>query len=165
MAESEFAQLKEYLDAASSKPITAVGLLFHDNELYALYVDLAVRQCDVEALHHYAPLAMETATRDGHRLHQANAHRAWGVLHRLKGEYWAAENRLQQALALFQGQDTRWQIGRTLYELAEVFLGWEDSVQARDYYAQALSAFSESGAVPDVVRTQTAIESLRDMVP
>ena len=160
MAESEFALVRDYLEAAGNKPVTARGLLFHDNELYFMFADLAVLQRDEAALRQYAPLAEETAARDGHILYQASADRAWGVLHRLQGEYAAAEARLNKALELFQGLDTRWQIGRTLFELAEVALGRTDPAEARDYFSRALAAFEEIGAVPDVTRTQAALDSL-----
>ena len=82
------------------------------------------------------------------------------MLHRLQGEYSAAETRLNQALELFQGLETRWQIGRTLFELAEVAIDRTDPTKARNYYLRALSAFEEIGAAPDVARTQAALESL-----
>ncbi len=132
----------------------------NETELYFMFVDLAVLQHDEAALRQYAPLAEETANRDGHLLLQASAHRAWGVMHRLQREYMAAETRLNQALELFQGLETRWQIGRTLFELAEVAVGRTDPAGARDYFSRALAAFEEIGAVPDMARTQAALESL-----
>lgn len=160
MAEGEFALVKDYLEAAGSKPISARGLLFHDNELYSMFADLAVQQRDEVTLRHYAPLAEETADRDGHILHQASAHRAWGVLHRLQGEYTAAECRLNEALALFQYLGTRWQIGRTLYELGDLARDRTDSVGARDYFSRALGSFEAMKAVPDILQTQAALASL-----
>ncbi|MGD2048133.1 MAG: tetratricopeptide repeat protein [Chloroflexota bacterium] len=160
MAEGEFALVRDYLKAAGSKPLTARGLLFHDNELYALFADLAVQQRDEMALRQYTPLAEETAVRDDHILHQASANRAWGVLHRLQGEYAASEARLNQALALFQGLDTRWQLGRTLYELGELAQARTDPFGARDYFSRALASFKEMKAVPDMARTQAALASL-----
>jgi tetratricopeptide (TPR) repeat protein len=160
LAEGEFALVWDYLEAAGSKPLSARGLLFHDNELYALCLDLAVRRRDEAALRQYAPLAEETAVHDGHILHQAGAHRAWGVLHRLQGEYAAAEARLLQALELFQGLGTRWQIGRTLYELGELAQARTDPAGALDYFSRALAMFEEMQAVPDIERTQAALASL-----
>ena len=160
MAEGEFALVWDYLGAAGNKPVTARALLFHDNELYSMYVDLAVRQRDAAALRQYAPLAEETASRDDHILHQASAHRAWGVLHRLDGDYAAAEARLYQALEIFQGLETRWQIGRTLYELGELAQARTDPIGARDYFSRAHAMFDAMKAVPDMTRTQAALESL-----
>jgi tetratricopeptide (TPR) repeat protein len=160
MAEGEFAQLRTYLKAAENTPITARGLLFHDTELYFMYLDSAVQQRDQAALRQYALLAEETALRDRHILYQAAAHRAWGVLHRLQGEYAAAEARLNQALELFQGLETRWQIGRTLYELGVLAQARTDPVSARDYFSRALAMFEEMKAVPDITRTQAALASL-----
>lgn len=159
-AGGEFALVWDYLKVIGSKPVSARGLLFHDNELYSMCVDLAARQRDEAALRHYAPLAEETAVRDGHILYQAIAHRAWGVLYRLQGEYAAAEARLQQALALFEGLETRWQTGRTLYELAKLSRLKVDVVEARNYYYRAHAAFAEIGAVPDMRRTETELQSL-----
>lgn len=160
MAESEFALLENYLAAAKKKPVSSRGLLFHDNELYAMFADLAVRQGDESALRQYAPLAEETASRDGHILHQASAHRAWGVLHRLQGEHAAAEARLNQALELFRGLGTRWQIGRTLYELGDLAQAQADPISARDYFSHAMASFEEMKAVPDMARTRAALDSL-----
>jgi len=39
------------------------------------------------------------------------AHWAWGVLHRLLGEFEQAEARFKQALEVFQIQGTGWQTG------------------------------------------------------
>lgn len=160
LAEGEFALVRDYLEAAGNKPQTARGLLFHDNEIHSMYLDLAVRQRDEVALRQYAPLAEETAVRDGHILHQASAHRAWGVLHRIQGEYPAAEVRLNQALELFQGLGTRWQIGRTLYELGELAQARTDTAGARAYFSRALASFEEMKAGPDTARTQVALASL-----
>jgi len=43
-----------------------------------------------------------------------------GVAHRLAGETTEAEARLKQVLALFSSLSTRWQLGRTLFELGEL---------------------------------------------
>jgi len=160
MAEGEFALAWNHLEVAGSKPVSARGLLFHDNELYSMIVDLAVLQRDEAALRQYAPLAEEATLRDGHMLCQAVAHRAWGVLHRFQGEYAAAETRLNQALELFQGLETNWQIGRTLSELAELSHAQANPVEARDYFSRALIAFEEMGALPDMKRTKPAMELL-----
>ncbi|UCG23239.1 MAG: tetratricopeptide repeat protein [Chloroflexota bacterium] len=160
MAEGEFALLKDYLEVAGSKPVSAQGLLFHDTELYSMYLDSAVQQRDEVALRKYAPLAEVTAARDDHILHQASAHRAWGVLQRLQGEFAAAETRLHQALELFEGLETRWQIGRTYYEIAELALDQADPSKAELYFTRALDSFEHIGADPDAARTRQALESL-----
>ena len=160
MAEGEFALVKAHLEAASNKPVVMRGLLVNDNELYFMLTDLAVQQRDETALRHYAPLAEETAVRDGHILYQASAQRAWGVMQRLAGEYAEAEARLTQALEIFQKLETRWQIGRTLYELAELARAQTNPAKARTYFSRALVAFEEIGAKPDAARTQAALGSL-----
>ncbi len=160
MAEGEFALVWDYLEVAGSKPVSARGLLFHDNELYSMFVDLAVLQRDEATLRQYAPLAEETTVRDGHILNQAKAHRALGVLNLLTGKFGEAETRLIQALEMFEGLDTRWQIGRTLYELARLSLSQANPVEASDYFSRALTAFEEMGAVPDKTRTKAALQLL-----
>ena len=160
MAEGEFALVKDHLEAAGKMPVSSRGFLMNETERFFLLADLAVLERDAVALRQYAPPAEEMARRDGHILFQASAHRAWGVLHRLNGDYAEAEVRLNQALELFQGLETRWQIGRTFYELAELALARTDTAEARDYFSLALVAFEGIRAVPDAERTQAALASL-----
>ena len=160
LAEGEFALVRDYLGAASSLPISSRGFLFHDNELYSMYVELAVQQRDMPTLRQYVPLAEKTAIRDGHILYQAVAHRAWGVQYHLQNEYEKADARLAQALELFEGLATRWQIGRTHYELGELHRSMANVSEAQDNYSRALAAFEEMGAMPDIARTQTALQLL-----
>lgn len=103
---------------------------------------------------------MTAAARYDHNLYQAIAHRAWGVAHRLADEYEEAEARLNQALGIFQELETRWQIGRTLNELAELALVRRETAQAYDYFSRALVAFEAIGAEPDAARIRAALESL-----
>jgi tetratricopeptide (TPR) repeat protein len=160
IAEGEFALVKDHLEAASKKPVSGRGPLGSENDLHCMLVDLAVQQRDEASLRQYAPLAEETALRDGHLLYQASAHRAWGVLHRLEGKYEEAEARLNQALEMFENLETRWQMGRTLFELAELAVAQTDLAEARDYFSRALVVFEEMKAVPDAARTRAALESL-----
>lgn len=160
MAEGEFALVKDHLETAGKMPVSSRGFLMNETERYYLLVDLAVQERDEVGLRQYAPLAEEMALRDEHLLFQAGSHRAWGVLHRLEGKYEKAEARLNQALEMFQGLETRWQIGRTLYELAELAVARADPTEAREYFSRALVAFEEIGANPDAVRTREALRLL-----
>ncbi len=160
MAEGEFALAKDHLKAAGKKPLSARNALANETELSFMLADMAVQQRDEATLRQYAPLVEELAVRDGHPLYQAAAHRAWGVMHRLEGKYEEAEARLNQALELFQGLETYWQIGRTLYELAELALARTDQIQARDYFSRALVAFEEIRANPDAARIREALRLL-----
>ena len=125
-----------------------------------MLADAAGRQRDVEALRQYAPLAEESAARYNHRLYQAIAHRAWGVLHTLVGEYVAAEARLSQAMAFFEALDTRWQIGRTHLELGELARASSTNASARSHFTRALVEFETIGAAPDAKRIRTMIDQL-----
>ena len=156
MAEGEFALVQKYLEIAVHKTAAWVG----EHDLYAMLADAAVLQRDESALQKYAPLAEEFASRYDHKLYQAIAHRAWGVAHRLTGQYPEAESRLNQALELFEQMETRWQIGRTLVELGELALSRADNVTAREHFTRALSAFEVTGALPDVARTREKIALL-----
>ena len=160
MAEGEFALVKNHLETASKMPVSSRGFSMNETERYFLLADLAVLERDAVALRQYAPRAEEMARRDGHILFQASAHRAWGVLNRLMGDYAQAEARLNQALEFFQELDTGWPIGRTLYELAELAFAREDHTEARDHFSRALVAFEEIGANPDAARTREALRSL-----
>lgn len=157
MAEGEFALIREYGEAGLIRPSKGWAT-FGDHDLYSLLVDAAAQQRDEVALRQCAPLAEETARRYDHRLYQAIAHRAWGVVHCLSGEYAEAEARLIQALDLFSGLNTRWQIGRTLFELGELAATQMQAVGARDYFTRALTEFEELRAAPDAARTRVALQ-------
>ena len=157
MAEGEFTLLRQHLKQAllkDSRGITGV----HD--IYAMLADASAQQRDEAALHEYTPLLEETAVSLDHSLYLAIAHRAWGIIHLLEGEYAQAEARLDQALELFQKLETRWQIGRTLYELANLAKVRAEPALARDYYFRALVTFEDIEALPDIARTQDALEGL-----
>lgn len=157
MAEGEFALVRQHLEAGLKFASAWVG----DHDVYAMLADASAQLRDVSALRHYAPLAEETAARYGHTLYRAIAQRARGIAHQLAGEYAEAETRLKQALDLFQQLETRGQIGRTLFELGELAAARFDIVEAHDNYARALAAFESMGAIPDALRTRTALEGLR----
>jgi tetratricopeptide (TPR) repeat protein len=134
-----------------------------DHDIHAMLVDMAVLQRDEAGIRQYAPQAEELARRYGHTLYRGITHRAWGVAHRLAGEYSEAETRLNQALDLFNGLNTRWQIGRTLFELGELATAQKDIATAREFFFRARVAFEEMRAAPDVARTQAALERLKEL--
>jgi len=157
MAEGEFALVRQHLEIALGK--SAFGF-FGDHVLYAMLVDAAAQQRAAAALEQYAPLAEELAARYDHKLYQAIAHRAWGVTHQLAGRTVEAEVRLKRALALFETLDTRWQIGRTLFELGELALSRTENKAAREHFSRALAAFEEIGALPDATRSREKLAAL-----
>jgi tetratricopeptide (TPR) repeat protein len=156
MGEGEFTLIRQHLEAALNLSLSWVG----DHDVYAALTDAASRQGDETAIRQYAPQAEELAVRYGHTLYQAIAHRAWSVAHRLAGEYSEAEARLNQALDLFSGLNTRWQMGRTLFELGELAAAQTKAATARDYFTRALAAFEAMRAAPDAARTRAALERL-----
>lgn len=115
---------------------------------------------DEAALRQHAPLAEELAVRHGHTLYQAVTHRAWGVAHRLAGEFDNAQARLTQALALFRELGARWQTGRTLYELGLLAAAQGNADEARRCFTGALAAFEAMKAAPDVARTWSTLATL-----
>ncbi len=161
MAESEFALIRQHLEAALEKsagpdPPRPTG----DHDLYAALADAAARQRDPAALHKYAPLAEATATRIDHKLYMAIAQRAWGVAHALASEYAQAERRLNHALRMFQELDARWQIGCTFFELGELSRSQENLAIARDHFSRALIEFEQMRAAPYAARVRAALEEL-----
>lgn len=159
MGEGEFALVRQHLEVSLHSSSAWVG----DHDIHATLVDVAVLQRDEAGIRQYAPQAEELATRYSHTLYQAIAHRAWGVAHRLAGENPEAEARLSQALDLFSGLNTRWQMGRTLFELGELAQARSDIGKARDYFTRAQSAFEEMHAEPDAARTLAALERLKGL--
>ena len=155
MAQGEFALVRELLEKAIHKP----SQLVTDYDVYALLVDVAVQQGDATDLRKYAPSLEESAKQLEHKLYQAIAHRAWGVLYRLEGQYDQAEARLLEAVALFEGLATRWQLGRTHFELGELAANRFQLAQAKQHYTKALELFLEMGATPDAKRARDALSA------
>ena len=160
-AQGEFALVKQNLEHAlgtAGQPVN-FGTMAHDHEIYMTLTDTATELRDVDALRKYIPNLERLAEHDNHRLYLAIAHRARGVEHRLAGQHTEAENRLKQALGLFTKLGTRWQIGRTLYELGELSVT-QSNTRAREYYSQALGSFEEIAAALNAERTRIALNSL-----
>jgi len=132
----------------------------HEHILYMMLAEAAAQARDESALRTYAPRLEALATRDNHKPYLAIAHRAWGVAHRLAGESANAQSRLERAFELFSELDLRWQMGRTLCEMAELDLAQSDSDSARDHLRRALTQFEAMQAVPDAMRTRQALAAL-----
>jgi tetratricopeptide (TPR) repeat protein len=160
-AQGEFALVKQNLEHALGKAGQPVnfGTMAHDHEVYMILTDTAVELHDADAIRKYAPELERVAARDGHRLYLAIAQRARGAAHLLSGEHAAAENDFKEALGLFMKLGARWQIGRTLYELGELYLA-QSKEKAREYFSQALGAFEAIQAAPDMERTHATLDSL-----
>ncbi len=161
MAEGEFAQVKELLEKALQRLEIAPSYVdpAADQDIYAMLADLAVEERDLAALQRFAPLAESTAESCGHRLYLAIAYRAHGVAAALDGDHPAAQRYLNQALEIFQELNARWQIGRTLLQLAEVARLGADSATARTSLSRALEAFEALGARPDAEHARAALSS------
>ena len=160
MAEGEFVLMQHHLEAALKSRLYVSAFTGGDHDYYAMLVDAAAQQRDQAALRKYGPLAEQSATGIGHKLHMAIAYRAWGVAYTLAGEYPQAEARFKQALEIFNDYPAPWQIGRNLYEMGELARAQMKTEQARDYFSRALSAFEELRAAPYVARSRAALETL-----
>jgi hypothetical protein len=156
LAEGEFALATQALELALTTQAEWIG----DHDIYAMLADTATQQRDEIALRRYAPLLEELALRYGHLLYQAIAYRAWGVAHRLAGEYPESEQRLQQALDIFGSLGTRWQLGRTHFAWGELAATQGDGVAARNHFTQAQHFFAAMQAAPDLARTHKALAEL-----
>jgi tetratricopeptide (TPR) repeat protein len=132
----------------------------HEHIVYMMLVDAAARAGDEAAIRKFAPKLEELALRDKHKPYLAVAHRAWGVAHRLAGEYAEAKDRNEAALEIFESLGTQWQIGRTLFEMGELAIARSESETARDYFTKAQEMFAEMKAKPDLIRTQAKIEPM-----
>lgn len=161
-AKGEFALLQQNLIKAQEKPGQPVkrGTMAHDHHLFMLLTDAAAQGRDEKALREFTPRLEDLAIRDGHRLYTGIAHRAWGIAHRLAHQNDEADFRLSQALEIFSKLGTRWQIGRTFYELGELDLARKDWESAQTNFLLGLEAFEELRALPDAQRTRAALEAL-----
>ena len=132
----------------------------HEHIVFMMLVDAAARVGDEAAIRKYAPRLEELVLRDDHKPYLAVAHRAWGIAHRIAGEYDKAESRLNQALEIFESLEASWQIGRTQFELGELALAKTDGGSAHSYFMLAQTHFEELGAKPDIARTAAVLENL-----
>lgn len=161
-AKGEFALLKSQLEQALDKPGQPVrrGTMAHDHHVYMLLTEAATQQRDPAALATYAPRLAALAERDGHRLYQGIAARAQAVASRLAGDEAAAVASLETAHDLFVELGTRWQLGRTLCEQADLARACHDAAAARGYLTRAIEAFEALQAVPDLERARAALAKL-----
>jgi tetratricopeptide (TPR) repeat protein len=130
----------------------------HDHDVAMLAAESAVQRRDREALPRLAARLEELANRDGHRLYLAIAHRAWGVAHLLDGYLDKSRTRLQESLEIFAALETRWQAGRTFFELGELARARGDQESARASFSQALAAFETLQARPDAERARRGLD-------
>lgn len=130
----------------------------HDHDMYMMLVESARELEDQSTLEKFTPLLEELAERDDHQLYLAIAKRAWGALHRLRGEFEASENCLQEAMGLFTKLDTRWQCGRTQFEMGKSAQSRGEISAANKAFAEGLKYFEELGAKPDQARVLNALE-------
>jgi hypothetical protein len=161
-AQGEFAQVDRNMQVAqktSGQPVKR-GTMAHDHDLYMVLADNAAQQRDEQSLRMYAPRLEELALRDSHTLYQAVAHRAFGVGHRLAGQFTEADRRLKQAVEILESLETRWQLGRTFFELGELAMEKSEPGQAGDYFEAAFQAFESLQARPDAARARAALEGL-----
>lgn len=134
----------------------------HEHIVYMMLADSAAWVGDEAAIRKYASRLEELARRDDHRPYLAVAHRAWGIAHRLAGEYGEAETRLYQAADLFAELDARWQIGRTFFEIGKLERDRANLDLARDCFDKAFAIFEAMRAQPDIARVRAAKEGILD---
>lgn len=132
----------------------------HKHIVYMMLADSASQSGDIDAMRKYAQRLEELAQRDDHQPYQAVAHRTWGVVHRLEGDFDSARSRLNLAREIFDEIGAAWQLGRTLRELAELAMVQEDLSHAGDYYQKALTAFESLQAQPDIERTIASLSAV-----
>ena len=128
--------------------------------MYVMLADAAASQYDLAGIQKYAPQAGVLAERYQHKLYQAITQRAWGVAHRLSGDYAQSEVKLMNALKLFRELNTCWQVGQVFFELGELSCAWQKPLEAQRWFTEALAAFEEMKAQLDVMRTRAELERL-----
>ena len=148
--------MSKYLEEALSRTKD----ISPDELFYTLLVDTAAIEEDLEKLDAHASTLARKAKKINHKLFQAVALRALAVANRLSGKFKDAHGQLLEAKAIFQDVGTSWQLGRTYYEFGQLSAAQDNREDAKSHFVQALQHFEKMGALPDVERTQSAIESL-----
>lgn len=155
-AEGEFALVRKYLQEGLKR----LEQINPDELFYSLLVDTAALEEDLDKLEQYAPILAKKAKRIDHKLLQAVAMRAQAVANRLDGKHKQAHDQLEEAEAIFHDLETPWQLGRTYYEFGQLSAAQDNLEDANKYYEQAVHHFEIMAALPDIKRTQAAIDSL-----
>jgi tetratricopeptide (TPR) repeat protein len=132
----------------------------HEHIVYMMLVDSAAMVGDEAAIRKFVPVLQDLAERDDHRPYLAVAKRAAGIAQRIAGKHKKAEELFKAALEIFGEMDAQWQLGRTFYQMGELELARSNPDQAEGYFAQALEAFENVGAGPDIARTNAARKQL-----
>jgi tetratricopeptide (TPR) repeat protein len=164
MGEGEFALVNEHLTAAIQLPPVGwnpVG----EHEIIVLLADIGALNRDEALLTAYASLADQISLFLNHHLYHAMAVRALGIFTWLQRDHAQAEAQLRESLKLFQQLETRWQLGRTLYDLGEISVDRGRIEQAKEFFSQALTAFEEMGARPSIIKTQQHLTYLDTEAP
>jgi tetratricopeptide (TPR) repeat protein len=156
MGEGEFALVRQHLELSVSQTAEWLG----DHDQYTTLAEVAALQRDEAAIRKFAARAEALADNLGHAPYQGIIHRAWGVAHRLAGEYDESQSRLDRALEIFMGMNARWQLGLTQFEVGELALARQQPAAARDAYRRALENFEAMKARPFAERTRAALAVL-----
>jgi tetratricopeptide (TPR) repeat protein len=156
VAQGEFAQVKFHVQQALGMTGEWVG----DHDLYALLADIAAQERDLAGLEAYTAHAEATSAQAGHMLYQGVAARARGILLTLQGNFIEAEEHLNRSYSILANLGTRWQIGRTLYELGSAAATQGNHTKAKELFTSALAEFEQLGAAPDAAKTKRQLMSL-----
>ena len=135
----------------------------HDHDVYMMLADSATEQEDLPTLEKYAAVLEVLARRDDHRLYLPIAQRALGAMHRLRGDFSASEDCLQEALVAFKQMGTSWQYGRTLVEIGKLAQQRGEKEAANNALQEALVSFDELGAKPDREKAQRVLELVSEL--
>lgn len=148
--------MRKYLEEALSR----TSDIDPDVLFYALLVDSAAIEEDLEKLEEYTPFLTKESKRHDHKLFQAVALRAQAVANRMNGKHKQAQEQLEKARSIFEELDTNWQLGRTYYEFGQLYTAQDKSKEAKKYYEQAIERFEIMGALPNIERAQAALKAI-----
>jgi tetratricopeptide (TPR) repeat protein len=165
-AKGEFAQVVKNMREAQKKSGQPVkrGTMAHEHDVFFQLCESAAHLGDLDEMQRSAHRLEELASRDKHNLYLAVAQRTFGIGHRLAGEYAEAGMRLNQSLLLLNELGAHWQIGRTLFEMGELDRALTDFHSAENHYRLALDQFKALGALPDIEKSQFALENLTELL-
>ncbi len=161
-ASGEFARVSEMMETAREQPGQPVkrGTMAHDHDVMMQLTEAAAQRRDLAGLQKYAPILEALAERDEHSLYLAIAYRGMGIAQRMSGEFGEAERYMGRSLEILQRLHAPWQLGRTYFELGELYREMNKPEAANTNYAAALDSFEALRAGPDIERTRLAMAGL-----
>ncbi len=152
-------------DTAAARAALTEGLRLADTpeaklHMHSMALEFAAQAREWHYVDELGEVTLERARRSGGRRHVALSSRSLGIHRREHGDLDGAEALLAEAVTLFRTIDCRWELGKTLRELALLRRAQGRPGEADALLHEALGHFEALRALPDVERTRALMREV-----